>query len=161
MVRLPSTRSLFNRSISASSLRIINWAQRSMTQLRRSSTSFLTWRKHHASISRSRVTIYAKHTSPSVPAHVLVLADVQPSLVICSAKTNDEYYRALNEHLNLQTGSIIRRESVVAIRTVPCFQSIRSVLQQARNCSWFLRHIFVRQLPLLPNRIDVFMTKIS
>jgi hypothetical protein len=27
-------------------------------------------------------------------------------MVICSAKTSDEYYKALNEHLNIQTGGI-------------------------------------------------------
>ncbi|CAF0796301.1 unnamed protein product [Rotaria sordida] len=31
-----------------------------------------------------------------------ILADIQPSMVICSAKTSDEYYKALNEHLNIQ-----------------------------------------------------------
>jgi hypothetical protein len=27
-------------------------------------------------------------------------------MIICSAKTSDEYYKALNEHLNIQTGVI-------------------------------------------------------
>ncbi|CAF1142130.1 unnamed protein product [Adineta ricciae] len=32
-----------------------------------------------------------------------ILTDIQPSMVICSAKTSDEYYKALNDHLNIQT----------------------------------------------------------
>ncbi|CAF1056038.1 unnamed protein product [Rotaria magnacalcarata] len=32
-----------------------------------------------------------------------ILSDIQPSVVICSAKTSDEYYKALNEQLNIQT----------------------------------------------------------
>ncbi|CAF4984475.1 unnamed protein product [Rotaria sp. Silwood1] len=32
-----------------------------------------------------------------------ILTDIQPSMVICSAKTSDEYYKALNEYLNIQT----------------------------------------------------------
>ena len=36
----------------------------------------------------------------------LVLTDIQPSMVICSAKTSDDYYKALNDYLNVQTGMI-------------------------------------------------------
>lgn len=32
-----------------------------------------------------------------------VLTDIQPSMIICSAKTSDEYYKTLNEYLNIQT----------------------------------------------------------
>ncbi|CAF4414290.1 unnamed protein product, partial [Adineta steineri] len=32
-----------------------------------------------------------------------ILTDIQPSMVICSAKTSDEYYKVLNDHLNIQT----------------------------------------------------------
>ncbi|CAF1403719.1 unnamed protein product [Adineta steineri] len=35
-----------------------------------------------------------------------ILTDIQPSMVICSAKTSDEYYKALNDHLNIQTSCI-------------------------------------------------------
>lgn len=39
-------------------------------------------------------------------------------MVICSAKTSDEYYKALNEHLNMQT-DIINNSTNTKLQLVP------------------------------------------
>ncbi len=67
--------------------------------------SSLMLKKHHDLILLNRVR-FLYPTFFLIENHPLVLTDIQPSMIICSAKTSDEYYKALNEHLNIQTGVI-------------------------------------------------------
>ena len=93
-----------HRSIWAFSLHTINSAPLSTIQPLRSSISFPMSKRRLDSTSRNNVRpIRWSRDTVVTRTPRSVLTDIQPSMIICSAKTSDDYYKALNDYLNVPT----------------------------------------------------------